>query len=164
MPDAAERKKKESPDTREFLHRFETTGTVGLYYVAFLGLRTYVVGRLLEDVHRGLPYRAWERLLSNTEIEKEQLLRMVQITSRTLSRRKEEGRLEPDESDRLLRVSRLFAHALALFEGEAGDARRWLTTAQSGLGGDTPVEVGATEIGAREVEALIGRLEHGIPS
>ena len=164
MQEATASKHRESPDTREFLQRFQATGTVGLYYVAFLGMRTYVVGRILENVQRGLPYKSWDRLLGNTEIDKDQLLRMVQITARTLSRRKEEGRLEPDESDRLLRASRLFAYALALFEGQADAARHWLTTAQSALGDVTPVELGATEIGAREVEALIGRLEHGIPS
>lgn len=164
MPEVAEGKKRESPDMIEFLRYLESAGTIGLHYVVFLGLRTYDAAILLEKVRAGLPYQAWERLLRNTELDKDDLVQLVQITSRTLSRRKEEGRLLPDESDRLLRASRIFASALALFEGHADAARRWLTTQQPGLGGATPLEFGSTEIGAREVEALVGRLEHGIPS
>ncbi len=164
MPDVAEGKKRESPDVREFSRYVQSTGTIGLHYVVLLGLRTYDAVSLLQKVRDGLPYQAWERLLHNTELAKAELLQLVQITSRTLSRRKEEGRLLPDESDRLLRASRLFASVLALFEGNTDAARRWLTTPQPGLGGATPVAFGATEIGAREVEALVGRIEHGIPS
>jgi putative toxin-antitoxin system antitoxin component (TIGR02293 family) len=58
----------------------------------------------------------------------------------------------------------VFASALSLFEGDADAARRWLTTAQPALGGDKPLEYAATEVGAREVEDLIGRLEYGISS
>ena len=164
MADVAEGKKRESPDVREFTRCVKSTGTIGLHYVVLLGLRTYDANGLLQKVREGLPYQAWERLLRNTELGKDELLQLVQITSRTLSRRKDEGRLLPEESDRLLRASRLFACVLALFEGSADLARRWLTTPQPGLGGATPVAFGATEIGAREVEALVGRLEHGIPS
>lgn len=164
MPEVAEGRSRESSDLREFSRYLERTGSIGLHYVVFLGLRTYDVASLLDKIRAGLPYQAWERLLRNTELDRDDLIQLVQITSRTLSRRKEEGRLLPDESDRLLRASRLFAAALALFESHADAARHWLTTPQPGLGGSTPLEFGATEIGAREVEALIGRLEHGIPS
>jgi putative toxin-antitoxin system antitoxin component (TIGR02293 family) len=75
-----------------------------------------------------------------------------------------EGRLQPDESDRLVRAARIFAQAVGLFEGDEEAARRWLTSPQPALGGSTPWDYAATEIGAREVENLIGRLEHGIPS
>jgi putative toxin-antitoxin system antitoxin component (TIGR02293 family) len=51
-----------------------------------------------------------------------------------------------------------------LFEGDANAARQWLTAPQPALGGSTPGDYAATELGAREVENLIGRLEHGIPS
>ena len=164
MPEVVEGKKRESADIREFSKYLEKTGTIGLHYVIFVGLRTFDALTLWEKVRSGLPYHSWERLLRNTEMDRDELIQLVQITARTLSRRKEEGRLLPDESDRLLRASRLFASALALFEGDVDAARRWLTTPQPALGGATPIALGATEIGAREVETLLGRLEHGIPS
>jgi putative toxin-antitoxin system antitoxin component (TIGR02293 family) len=72
--------------------------------------------------------------------------------------------LRPDESDRLVRAARVFSQAVGLFEGDGNAARQWLTVPQPALGGSTPWEYAATDLGAREVEGLIGRLEHGIPS
>ena len=70
----------------------------------------------------------------------------------------------PRESDRLGRLARLFGRAHDLFEGDADAAREWLTTPQRALGNIVPLELGKTDIGATEVEILIGRLEYGIPA
>jgi putative toxin-antitoxin system antitoxin component (TIGR02293 family) len=119
---------------------------------------------LLEHIKRGLGYSSWENFIRNTDLRKKDAVSLVQISPRTLSRRKEEGRLRPVESDRLIRAARIFALASDLFDGNIDSAREWLTAAQPALGGSTPIEYASTEPGAREVEALIGRLEHGIPS
>ena len=79
-----------------------------------------------------------------------------------MTRRKREGRFLPEESDRLLRASRLFGKALQLFEGDRDAATEWLTTAQPGLGGIVPLDLAKSEVGVLEVERLIGRLEHGV--
>jgi putative toxin-antitoxin system antitoxin component (TIGR02293 family) len=133
-------------------------------YVSLLGLRTFDTAGLLERISEGLSFRSWERFVRATEIPKDLVASVVGITPRTLARRKDEGRLRADESDRLIRLTRIFAGALVLFEGEAEDSRGWLLSAQPALGGATPFEYASTEVGSREVEALIGRLEHGIPS
>jgi putative toxin-antitoxin system antitoxin component (TIGR02293 family) len=49
-----------------------------------------------------------------------------------------------------------------LFEGDVPAAMTWLTTPRKALGGRPPLSYARTEPGAREVENLIGRLEHGI--
>src|SRR5258706_218900 len=67
-----------------------------------------------------------------------------------------------DESERLLRIATVFEKAVDLFEGDLVSARRWLSTPKKALGGETPLSFARTEIGGREVEALIGRLEHGV--
>ena len=87
---------------------------------------------------------------------------LVQIKPRTLDRRKNEGRLQPDESDRLLRAAKVFGKAIALFEGDVPFAKEWLSSRQAALGGAVPLEMAKTDVGAREVEDLIGRLEHGV--
>jgi putative toxin-antitoxin system antitoxin component (TIGR02293 family) len=134
------------------------------YYLLLLGLKAAETPELLKRIKAGLGYSSWENFIRNTDLRKEDAIDLVQISPRTLSRRKEEGRLHPDESDRLIRAARIFALTSKLFDGDLDSARRWLTTAQPALGGSTPIEYASTEIGAREVEALIGRLEHGIPS
>lgn len=138
--------------------RGKTSGS----YPGLLGLKISEVSELLKLIRVGLAYSAWEAFLRNTHLEKKDVLSLVDIKERTLARRKEEGRLRPEESDRLVRAARIFAQAVELFEGDRESARRWLTSTQVALGGETPVEYASTEVGAREVEALIGRLEHGI--
>jgi putative toxin-antitoxin system antitoxin component (TIGR02293 family) len=49
-----------------------------------------------------------------------------------------------------------------LFEGDRDAAADWLTRPQPALGGAVPLELAKTGLGTREVEALIGRLEHGV--
>ncbi len=136
----------------------------GHSYVSLLGLRTFDTAGLLERVHAGLPYRSWIQFLQNTRLPKAMAIHLVGIAPRTIARRKQEGRLHPDESDRLVRAARIFSQAVALFAGDDQAAREWLSRPQGALGGSTPVDYAASEIGAREVENLIGRLEHGIPT
>ncbi len=131
-------------------------------YVILLGLEPTDTTHLIQRVEKGLPFRVVERLRRNMALTTEQFAELIQVKPRTLSRRKEEGRLQPDESDRALRASRIFGGALELFEGDAEAARAWLSSEQPALGGAVPLSVARTELGAREVEQLIGRLEHGV--
>lgn len=153
------------PKDVEYLRQELRTGVVREHaYAALVGLRTVVdTAYLLDRVEKGLPYRALERLQKNLGLPKRRLAELVGIPPRTLARRKAEGRLHPDESDRLLRLSRVFMKALELFEGDFLGTKAWLMGPNPGLGGQTPIDFARTEVGAREVENLIGRLEHGIP-
>jgi putative toxin-antitoxin system antitoxin component (TIGR02293 family) len=148
------------------LDRFEhhvRRGTPGSHaYVILLGLDTFDPAALLRAVKKGLSYRTFERFRRNTSLSFERVSVLIDISRRTMTRRKREGRFLPDESDRLLRASRLFARTLELFEGDRDAATEWLTTAQPSLGGTVPLDLAKSELGAREVEQLIGRLEHGV--
>ena len=131
-------------------------------HVVLLGLRTFDSPQLLRSIERGLPYSAFERLLANTTLPSDAVLVLVNIPQRTLTRRKLAGRFHQDESDRLVRAARIFGRALSLFEGNRDAAKRWLSEPQRALGGEVPLLVSRTEVGALEVERLIGRLEHGV--
>lgn len=140
-------------------------GTAGEHrYAELLGLHTFDTPGLVRKVREGLSFASYERLLKAMALTNDAASELLQIPARTLSRRREEGRLHADESDRLLRVARLFARVLELCEGDEDAARAWLISPAEGLGRATPLEYASTEVGAREVEALIGRIEHGIPS
>lgn len=131
-------------------------------YVVLLGLETFDAPDLIKSVQKGLAYRTFERLSRNTALPFDLLMGLVDIPRRTLTRRKREGRFMSDESDRLLRASRLFAETLSLFDGDRHAATEWLTSPQLGLGGAIPLQLASTDIGSREVERLIARLEHGV--
>lgn len=132
-------------------------------YVALLGLRTFDTAQLHSRLEEGLSYEALERLRRVLDLPTSRVSQLVRIPPRTLSRRKEAKKLQPEESDRLVRLSRLVALALQLFEGDLEETRSWLGSPQAALGNETPLEFATTEVGAREVENLIGRLEHGVP-
>lgn len=147
----------------ERFRNFRETGTPGANsYVVLLGLNTFDSRQLLRSVEHGLPYSAFERLIANTSLPSDVVLILVNIPQRTLTRRKREGRFHQDESDRLVRASRIFARALSLFEGDRDAAKHWLSAPQKALGGEIPLALARTDVGALEVERLIGRLEHGV--
>lgn len=47
--------------------------------------------------------------------------------------------------------------------GDADEARRFLNEPHPELGGRVPIEVAATEHGAREVQAILWKAFYGIP-
>ena len=127
-----------------------------------LGVKTPDNLELIEKIEKGLPFKAFVQLGKNTGISLDDLRIAVGIKQRTLTRRKQSKKLSSEESDRLVSVFRLLAQTLELFEGEKEAARNWFISPNRALGGRSPLEVSATETGTREVENLIGRLEHGV--
>jgi putative toxin-antitoxin system antitoxin component (TIGR02293 family) len=84
------------------------------------------------------------------------------VPRRTLAHRiAQHQSLSRDESDKAVRVARITAMAEQVF-GEPGRAWRWLRKPKRRFSGKTPVEMLATEAGARLVEEMIGQIEHGI--
>ncbi|MGH7650541.1 MAG: type II RES/Xre toxin-antitoxin system antitoxin [Gemmatimonadaceae bacterium] len=153
-----------SADISELLDHARPGHRQGHYYLALFGLRKYDPLHAVDQIQRGFSYSAFERFQRNTELSLRLLAQIVEIPERTLARRKAARRLSPEESDRLARFSRVFARAIELFEGNPDAAREWLTKPVHALGGKEPLELTSTDAGAIEVERLIGRLEHGIPS
>ncbi len=156
--------KPEPADLVEVRSRLKAGSKAQHFYVALLGLRNYEPLKIYAHIRLGLSFASFERFQRNTSFTWSELAALIQLPPRTIARRKVVGRLEPDESDRLLRASRVFGRALELFEGDSEAAREWLLNKQPLLGGLVPLDLAKTDVGALEVERLIGRLEHGIPS
>ena len=131
-------------------------------YVRLLGLKDYDPASLHERVEKGIEYRFFERLVSLLQLHARTVADVLLIPTRTIHRRKAEGRLRPDESDRVLRLTRLFGRAIELFEGDNAAALKWFHSPSNALGGSTPLAMSKTEPGSIEVERLIGRLEQGV--
>ena len=131
-------------------------------YTKLIGVRVKNPVDLVKCVEKGFAFTTVETLQQQMDLSAKEMAKLLDIKFRTFLRRKEAGRLQPAESDRVLRTSRLFARAKDLFDGDQSAARGWLLTPQRALGGAIPLEIAKTEIGAREVEKIIGRLEQGI--
>lgn len=164
---SAQGRKRRTPGRgRPGLARFRQllrSGTIGpTSYAELIGLETADARELVRVVEHGLPYSVFEQLVANTSMPTDVVLALAGIPLRTLTRRKRDGRFRQDESDRLVRAARVFGRALSLFEGDRDAARDWFSRPQKALGGASPVVLARTEVGAIEVERLIGRLEHGV--
>ena len=116
---------------------------------------------LIKNIKKGLPISAFEKIKKELDVSADTLASTVNIANRTLARRKKEGRFQPDESERVLRIASLFDRALQVLHNQ-NSVQLWFKSPQKGLGGKTPLEYADTEPGAREVEDLLGRLEHGV--
>ena len=139
------------------------TGTPGHHtYLSLLGLRTFDTAGLVTRLEKGISYAAFEKLKRSLNVSSRELADAALITQRTLARRKKVGRMQPDESDRLVRLARVFSRAIDLFEGDSEGAQRWMMRRNCALGGPSPFEMARTEVGAREVEKLIHQIEHGV--
>lgn len=118
---------------------------------------------LVADIKRGLPLAEFDTLREVLGDTVEDLARRVGISVATLSRRRQSGApLDPAHGDRLMRYARLYWLAVQLFDGDAPTAAAWLRRPAPSLAAATPLDFAETETGAREVEHLIGRLEHGV--
>jgi len=117
----------------------------------------------IQHIARGLPFSELETLRAEIDEPLESLARQLSISRSTLQRRRAERRLTTQESDRVLRFWRLLRHATRVF-GDVDRARQWLKFPQRGLGQTVPLDYASTEVGAREVENLLGRIEYSVYS
>ena len=120
---------------------------------------------MIDRVETGFSLAALDRVRRHVGLDEAELAALIGSSPRTLARRKKAGRLESVESDRLYRIARLFERAVDVFGGDrlaADEARLWLRTPQWGLGDRTPLHYARTETGAREVEALLNRIDYGV--
>jgi putative toxin-antitoxin system antitoxin component (TIGR02293 family) len=113
------------------------------------------------QVRNGVPVTVVAQLTAELGIGTPALLAWLQVAPRTWARRKQTGRFDMLESDRLARLGRLIRRARKVLGGSA-EARTWMTVGNRALGGRTPFEVAGTEVGAEAVFDLLGRLEHGV--
>jgi putative toxin-antitoxin system antitoxin component (TIGR02293 family) len=84
----------------------------------------------------------------------------LDLSPRSLQRRRRSGRLARFESDRLYRLARIVALAQQSL-GDRQSAARWLKRSNRALGGAAPISAMDTELGARQVENVLGRIAYG---
>lgn len=118
-------------------------------------------GGLAEVVREGLPYASLTAVMEQYGISRETLCTILHLSGRSLLRRKEQGRLAPDESDRLYRLARVIAHANRVFE-DPEESADWIRSPNRALGKEPPLALLDTDIGVQQVDEVLGRIEHGI--
>ncbi len=118
---------------------------------------------LRQRIRDGLPYTALETLMQKLGLRREEISVTLALPLRTFSRRRQERRLRPDESDRLFRLARIAARAVEII-GSEEKVSLWLHRSNRALGSQTPLSLLDTDLGACQVEQVLGRIEHGVYS
>ena len=127
---------------------------------AVLGRRLRTEEDLRSAIRNGLPEPVVENLMRSTGMTLEELATSLDLSPRSLQRRRHEGHLARHESDRIYRLARIVALAKR-YLGDENGAIRWLRRPNHALGGITPFEALDTELGARAVENVLGRIAYG---
>ena len=112
-------------------------------------------------VARGLPKSALKHSVAKaTRDPGEQRRLMFKIVPKaTLERRLR--LLKPDESERTQRLALVIATAEYVWDDDA-QAERFLTTPHATLDGRRPIDAATSELGARQVEALLWDIFYGL--
>ena len=113
-------------------------------------------------IAQGIPTSLLGEVVERGILSRDDITRLI-VPRRTLAHRKRRGEhLSPDESDRLARVLHLHRIALETFDGDTDKVSTWLRTPNRALSGEVPLELIVTSPGARLVEDVLLRLEHGV--
>jgi len=121
------------------------------------------IRRQIEQIRAGLSFRAVQNLQKALDLPMERIASVLGMSRATLHRRKLQGKIDREASEKLVRYQSLLKKAEEVF-GDAENAREWLTHPQRGLGNAVPLEFAKSELGAGEVENLLGRIEYGVYS
>jgi putative toxin-antitoxin system antitoxin component (TIGR02293 family) len=113
-----------------------------------------------EAIRHGFPPAVVKELMRTSGLTLKELASALDLSPRSLQRRRRSGRLARYESDRLYRLARIVAIANE-YLGDHERAMRWLKRPNRALGGLAPVAAIDTELGARQVESILGRIAYG---
>lgn len=116
---------------------------------------------LVEAIEVGLPIAAVESVIRDGTFSASEIHELV-LPRRTFTHRKQKGQaLTAEESDRLTRAVRLAGRAEEAI-GNAEKAARWLRKPNRALLGKRPLDLLESDVGARMVEQVLGRIEYGL--
>ena len=113
-----------------------------------------------DAIRDGFPPAVVDELMRASGLTLKELAGALDLSPRSLQRRRRSGKLARYESDRLYRLARLVAIA-SQYLGDQERARCWLKHPNRALGGIAPLAAIETEVGARQVENILGRIAYG---
>ena len=110
---------------------------------------------------KGVPAALFFELADLTGYRREQLANVFDTSLKTFQRYdREQRRLKPQDSERLLKLKALFEHGTEVFDS-AESFRRWLDKPAYGLGGQMPFDRLHTSGGMDLIQDELVRIEYG---
>lgn len=113
-----------------------------------------------KKISKGLATKELGYLKDVLNCSDKELSEAISMPMRTLTRRRKETKLLPDESDRLFRIGRLVELATIVLKSTE-KAQHWLKTPNFALGGVTPLNLAQTTPGLNLVERQLHNMQYG---
>lgn len=132
--------------------------------IAILGLKTPMRNalQLMPVIREGLPSASLESVSRRMDLSAIATVESLGLAKRTIARRiQQKQTLTAEESERVVRLARVLAAATAVLGG-LEKARRWLQKANRALGGEIPLRMLDTDVGANAVLEELGRIDYGV--
>ncbi len=119
----------------------------------------------LDDIRRiesGATFPQVMKLIKKAGVSQSRFAKLAGLSISTLAERKKKGRFNPVESERVLRLEKVFQLAVAVFDKNSRAARDWLTAPNSEFGNIAPFEMLKTDIGTEAVVMMLHRIDQGM--
>ncbi len=127
-----------------------------------VGSAPHTVVELAAAVARGFPGAVVPELAANAASDDSAARRRVAALVTSVASLERSPKLSATASERAERLARVVALAYQAL-GDGDEARVWLNAPHPLLGSALPIEVAATDLGARQVERILHNIEHDLP-
>ena len=132
--------------------------------MTIFALQDAPISQQIAAVERGIPSSFLRSLASTTGLSEQRILRGLDLSQRTITARKKAGaRFSAVESERILRVVRIYRTASKVFTTRLAISE-WLAAPDRSLGSKSPLEMLRTDLGTAKVENLVRAMIHGVPA
>lgn len=112
-------------------------------------------------IRNGIPKRALDNLMNNTGITVSEISKIIGTSDRTLRRYTSAQKLNPEQSERLIELAKLYSRGEEVF-GSMENFKGWMNSCVMAIGNKQPKEYLDTSIGIDLLMNELGRIEHGI--
>lgn len=109
----------------------------------------------------GLTKENFQCLKFYTNLDVETLAGILAITSRTIQRKKNREKFQPETSERMLGLAEVYAEGADVF-GDKIKFQNWMEVATQAFGGRTPLSLMDTLYGRQMVMDELGRIAYGV--
>ncbi len=112
-------------------------------------------------IRQGVPMQTLLHLIKTTDISASEIASILHTSERTLRRYTNDTLLNPEQSERIIELARLFSRGSEVF-GSLDNFKTWMNSTIVALGNIKPKELLDTSLGIEILQEELGRIEHGI--
>lgn len=117
----------------------------------------------IDLIRKGLPKKVFDHLIKRTGLTEDEMSIILHVSKRTLQRRDQSAEFNPEQSERLIELAKLFTKGEDLLGGP-DQFKEWINTRVWSLGDKKPKEFMDTSIGLGLLMDELGRIEYGVHS